>query len=187
MYSWRGYATEGLDVTPHDPNRITLEASSGSQLFGTLTLGLDADEGLLADELYRDEIDLLRGKKRRLCEITKLAFEPQYSSKEAMASLFHLAYIYADSIYRCTDMLIEVNPRHAAFYRRRLGFNQIGDTRTCRRVHAPAVLLHIDLDYGAEQIARHAGSRDSEEKSLYPYFFSQAEVEGLINRMRRVN
>lgn len=187
MYSWRGYSTDGLDPARKNPNRITLEASSGQQLFGTLTLALDSDHGLLAEALYPREILELRRQGRRLCEMTKLAFDPKYSSKESLAALFHLAYIYARHIYNATDVLIEVNPRHAGFYGRRLGFEQIGEMRTCPRVDAPAVLLHCALDYGAAQISRHAGSRDSREKSLYPYFFSDAEVEGLVNRMKRVS
>jgi hypothetical protein len=184
MYSWRGYATDGLELAQHSPNCITLEASAEQQLFGTLTLGLDSDDGLHADALYKQEIDVLRKKGLRVCEITKLAFDPKYSSKEALASLFHLAYIYARDIYDATDLLIEVNPRHASFYKRRLGFKQIGEMRTCPRVDAPAVLLRVALEYGAKQISKHAGSRDANEKSLYPYFFSETEVQGLTNRIR---
>ena len=187
MYSWRGYATDDIDLTHQNPNSITLEASTEQQLFGTLTLRLDYDDGLLADALYQREIDSLRGEGRRICEMTKLAFNPKYSSKEALASLFHLAYIYARNIYNATDVLIEVNPRHASFYQRRLGFEQIGELRTCPRVDAPAVLLYVDLAYGAKQISKHAGSRNPSEKSLYPYFFSEAEVQGLTNRIRHVN
>ena len=188
MYSWRGYATDALELPQQpSPNSITLEASSGKRLFGTLTLGLDSEDGLLADKLYQHEIDILRSQGRRVCEITKLAFNPKYSSKEALASLFHLAYIYARNIYHATDVLIEVNPRHAAFYEKRLGFKQIGEQRICPRVDAPAVLLHASLDYGAKQISKHAGFRNATEKSLYPYFFSPEEVEGLTNRIKRAS
>lgn len=183
MYSWRGYATEGIDVKHHNPNRITLEASSGQQLFGTLTLCLDSEDGLLAEELYPDEIRELRRQGRRLCEMTKLAFDPKYSSKESLAALFHLAYIYAHNLFKASDALIEVNPRHAMFYQRRLGFEPIGDQRICPRVGAPAVLLCGRLDYGAKQISNLAGSRDTQQKSLYPYFFSEEEVQGIANRI----
>ena len=185
MYSWRGYSTDGIELAQHhNPNSITLEASTEEQLFGTLTLGLDSDDGLLADALYQPEIDTLRSMGLKVCEITKLAFDPRYSSKESLASLFHLAYIYARDIYGGTDLLIEVNPRHASFYQRRLGFRQIGEMRTCPRVDAPALLLHGSLEYGAMQISKHAGSRNTKEKSLYPYFFSESEVLGLTNRIR---
>jgi hypothetical protein len=184
MYSWRGYPTDEVIIPIQDPNRITLEASTGQELFGTITVGLDSKDGLLADELYENEINVLRRLGRSVCEMTKLAFDPKYSSKEVIASLFHLAYIYAHNFYDATDLLIEVNPRHASFYSRRLGFSQIGELRTCPRVDAPAVLLHISLDYMAAQISTHAGAREKCERSLYPYFFSEAEVAGLTTRIR---
>ncbi len=184
MYAWRGYATDSTAALQETPNCVTLEASTAKKLFGTLTVALDSEEGLFADGLYRSEINNLRRKGRRVCEITKLAFNPKYSSKEVIASLFHLAYLYAHHIHNATDILIEVNPRHASFYQRRLGFRQIGEPRTCARVNAPAVLLLVSTDYVASQISQHAGSHHIGEKSLYPYFFSDSEVRNLTNRIR---
>ena len=185
MYSWRGYETENVVVSSHNPNRLTLEATIGRRLVGTLTLGLDSEEGLSADELYFDEVNEFRREGRKLCELTKLAVDPQYSSKEILASLFHLAYIYGHKIHKATDLFIEVNPRHAGFYRRMLGLAQIGEERSCRRVQAPAVLMHLELDYVNAQISSLAGSCRSSEKSLYPYFFSKHEEKGLTNTLRR--
>ena len=187
MYSWRGYETENVVVSSDNPNRLTLEATIGRRLVGTLTLGLDSEEGLSADELYFDEINEFRREGRKLCELTKLAVDPQYSSKEILASLFHLAYIYGHKIHKATDLFIEVNPRHAGFYRRMLGLAQIGEERPCRRVRAPAVLMHLELDYVNAQISSLAGSCRSSEKSLYPYFFSEHEEKGLASRLQRHN
>ncbi|HEX7026824.1 MAG TPA: hypothetical protein VF268_06255 [Gammaproteobacteria bacterium] len=181
MYARRGYHTETATALPHHPTRITLETSRGEQLFGTLTLGLDSEEGLLADALYRPEMNRLRAMGRKLCELSRLAVDPQYGSKEVLASLFHLAYIYARLLHKATDVLIEVNPRHAGFYKRMLGFRQIGQVHTCPRVNAPAVLLHLELAYMDAQIARHAGSRNTAERSLYPYFFASCEPEQLTD------
>ena len=175
MYSRRGYDTETASTLPRRPTRITLEASRGEELIGTLTLGLDSEEGLLADALYQSEMNGLRAMGRRLCELSRLAVDAQYCSKEVLASLFHLAYVYGRIIHKATDLVIEVNPRHAGFYKRMLGFRQIGQVQTCPRVNAPAVLLHLELAYVDAQIARHAGYRNSTERSLYPYFFASCE------------
>ena len=59
MYSWRGYETDNLN---RDPNRITLVAHQENQVAGTSTLGLDSDKGLVVDELYKAEIDVLKSK-----------------------------------------------------------------------------------------------------------------------------
>jgi hypothetical protein len=186
MYSRRGYHTESVPSIPRHPNSILLEASSGQHLFGTLTLGFDAEEGLLADTLYQEEINSLRTTGRKLCEVSKLAVDPQYGSKETLASIMHLCYFYAHVIHGATDLLIEVHPRHAVFYERRLGFRQIAGMRTCPRVNAPAVLLHIELNYMQEQISRHGGSRDTKERSLYPYFSPEYLIDQREIRDNRV-
>lgn len=185
MYSWRGYDTESATVFSHDDRQITFEASSKHEPFGTLTLGIDSEKGLLADELYEEEINAFRLKNKKVCEVSKLAIDSKYGSKEVLASLFHLAYIYARTIHKASDAFIEVNPRHAGFYKRMLGFQPIGETRTCQRVGAPAVLLHLELDYMDAQISSLAGLRQLKDKSLYPYFFPQHKEEGLAHRLQR--
>jgi hypothetical protein len=186
MYSRRGYQTDSVLSIPRHPNSIMLEASSGQKLFGTLTLGFDSEQGLLADALYQEEINCLRTTGRKLCEVSKLAVDPQYGSKEVLASIIHLLYIYAHVVNKATDMLIEVHPRHAGFYERKLGFRQIAGMRTCPRVNAPAVLLHIELSYMQEQISRHGGSRDTRERSLYPYFSPECLINQRETRDNRV-
>ena len=183
MYSWRGYHTESNGLISH--NQITLEALSKQNLVGTLTLRLDSEEGLLADELYGQEIDTFRAKNRKVCELSKLAIDPEYSSKELLASLFNLVYIYGRVIHRATDFFIEVNPRHLGYYKRMLGFRQISEMRTCQRVNAPGVLLHLELHYVDTQVSSLAGSRESRERSLYPYFLSQHEEKRVVNRIRQ--
>ena len=185
MYEGRGYVTDTAATLSDGFNLVTLEASDHDNVVGTLSLRIDSAGGLFADELYRSEIDILRKTGHRICEMTKLAFDPAHSSKEIIASLFHLGYIYASSIYHCTDLLIEVNPRHVAFYQRRLGFQVIGEERNCPRVDAPAVLLLVATDYMEKQIIRFAGSRNSGEKSFYPYFFSEAELADQTGKLQR--
>lgn len=183
MYSWRGYHTERTAVSLH--SQITLEAFSGQNLVGTLTLGLDSEEGLLADELYREEINALRGRNRKVCELSKLAIDPKYSSKELLASLFNLAYICGRILHMATDFIIEINPRHAGYYKRMLGFGQISEMRTCQRVNAPAVLLHLELDYVDAQVSRLAGLCASGERSLYSHFLTKHEERKVASRACR--
>lgn len=183
MYSWRGYRTG--NVLEGRPNRITLVAVADEQSIGTLTLGFDSPIGLCVDDLYRSEVNGLRAQQRKICEFTKLAIDRQVRSKRVLASLFHIAYVYARNVHRCQDVVIEVNPRHSRFYERLLGFQRYGGEKICARVHAPAVLLRLELDYAHDQIARHGGrmERAIEEKSLYPYFFSPQDEDGITKRL----
>ena len=186
MYAWRGYAgTHRLD---DDPNRITLSASDHGDVVGTVTLGIDSPIGLLADEIFKDEIDRFRDRGAKVCEITKLAFDPKVRSKMALASLFHILFIYGRRIHRCTDVFIEVNPRHRRFYETMLGFTRLSELRTNPRVNAPAWLLWSSLDQVQEQIERFGGTSNhpGNERSLFPYFFSQKEEEGIARRLMQL-
>jgi hypothetical protein len=184
MYAWRGYA--GTHQLEDNPNRITLTATDKTTAVGTLTLGIDSPIGILADATFKDEIDGLRRRGAKVCEFTKLAFDPEVRSKMALASLFHIAVIYARDLNHCTDLFIEVNPRHRRFYERMLGFTQLGETKTNPRVNAPAHLLWVSLDYVTRQIQEFGGtfSRPGNERSFYPLFFSPREEKGIINRLK---
>jgi hypothetical protein len=183
MYSWRGYETDDLNK---DPNKITLVAHQEDKIAGTVTLGLDSTTGLVVDELYKAEVDELRAQGRKIAELTKLAVDENAASKSVLAALFHIAFIYAFHIHKYTDFVIEVNPRHAHFYKRMLGFDVIGSEKMCPRVGAPAVLLHVDLDYIDRKIAQLGGVLPPPpgEKSLYPYGFSKQDEQGIAQRLR---
>ena len=187
MYAWRGYA--GTHQFSDDPNRITLTATDKGDVVGTLTLGIDSPVGLMADEIFRDELNKHRAAGARLCEFTKLAFDPTVRSKTSLANLFHLAVIYARDIHNCTDIVIEVNPRHRRFYEHMLGFVREGELKTNARVNAPAYLLRVNLEYVTEQIQKHGGTFSTalNERSFYPYFFSPREEQGIINRLLRID
>ena len=182
MYSWRGYAGSS-DQEERLHEQLTYQACRGEQVVGTVTLCFDSPAGLPADQLYRSEIDIYRNAHATVCELTRLAVDPQHGSKEVLGALFHLAYISGGLMRGATDVFIEVNPRHVAFYRRMLHFEQAGPCRICERVNAPAVLLHLSVTHAAEQIARYGGRTDSAKRSLYPYFFSHEEQQGLLRRL----
>jgi hypothetical protein len=187
MYSWRGYDTAG--VLNDEPNRITLMADLRGNAIGTLTIGIDSTAGLLVDQLYKDEIDRLRLAKALVCEFTKLAVDQGSNSRRVLAALFHLAFIYAHKIHGATDLVIEVNPRHVVFYKRMLGFAQLGEERMCPRVKAPAVLLRLACAEVARNIAKYGGTMQEVPgvRSLYPFAFSPADEAGITQRLLRGN
>lgn len=185
MYAWRGYRLEAAE-TRRPLDKITLQACGGSDTLGTLTLTIDSESGLLADDLYRREVDLLRKRGATVCELTGLAVSAQFGSSELLATLFHLLHIVGRRLHRATDAVIEINPRHSAYYQRVLGFRQIGERRICGRVNAPAVLLHIEADFVEEQISRYAGGRNKAGHSLYPLFLSNREAELIGQRMQQM-
>jgi hypothetical protein len=183
MYAWRGYAFE-VD-SDACANKITLYAETGGMLVGTMSLAFDRHGELPADEVFRDKLDQLRSEGRRLCEPSRLAID-KGMSKRVFAALIHISYLYAHHIQGFTDYVIEVNPRHVAFYKRMLGFADFGGERACERVGAPAVLLRLPLDHMGAQIRKWGGTMEQHgaERSFYPYFFPILDEPGITARLR---
>ena len=183
-YEWRGYQGASLPLD-YNANRITLSATEHDETIGTITVGLDSQEGLLAEDVFPDEVASLRAQGRKVCEFTKLAMDPIDGAKRVLSSLFHVAFIVAHRIKRCDTLVLEVNPRHVNYYKRMLGCVVLGEERQNRRVDAPAVLLWLDFPYVDDQITKLAGTagKEASDRSLYPYFFSLAEETGIISRL----
>lgn len=142
MYAMRGYKTEVSAPALDDPHRITLAAWRYDEVIATLTLRRDSPSGLLADALYAHELNSLRGPQRIVCEVSRLAVDPDFSSRELLNNLFATALSFGREQFLASDAVMEVNPRHVRYYQRKLGFRQLGGLRQCQRVDAPAILLH---------------------------------------------
>lgn len=182
-YAWRGYEVNGVLSKMQPTNEVTLIASCGTQVKGTLTVRVDGQAPLLSEALYPDEIALLRSDGARLCEFGRLAFEEELNTLEILGPLFHLAILYAYTLNGCTDAVVEVNPRHRGFYQRLFGFEVLGEERTCERVSAPAVLLTLPLSDAAVRACEEGGERVG-HRSIYPYCLGPDEL-GAFNGARR--
>jgi hypothetical protein len=184
-YAWRGYSTSPLEEDAAN-GRVTMSAHIDDTTVATITAGLDADEGLYVGQLYPEEVAALRAQGRKLCEFTRLAVDESVRGHAILGSIFHVACMYVINLHRCTDVLIEVNPRHVRFYQRMLGFQRAADERMDPAVKAPAVLLRLDLAHCAREIARLGGQRKSgsAERSFYPFFFGPDDTTRILGRLR---
>ncbi|MHB1287495.1 MAG: N-acyl amino acid synthase FeeM domain-containing protein [Leptospirales bacterium] len=186
MYARKGYDHE--NIIHNTPHTITLISyARDGDVIGTITIGIDSkEEGLLADEGYREELDKLRAQGKKISEFNGLAIDSSVQSKLVVARLFHIAMLYPWGIFGHSDLVIEVTPVHARFYRRMLGFEQIGLERICPRVNTKGVLLHLSLDWASERIDAVGGLGDKavDDKTLYPYFFGKADAVGILGRLK---
>ncbi len=184
MYRGRGYLSTPL-TDQQMPTRMTLVANDHDTTIGTITIGFDSAAGLHADEPFGPETHALREAGHTVCEFTKLAMDSVVRSKRVLASLFHVAYIYAYRTMGFDTLLIEVNPRHVRYYKEMLGFEQLGPKRFNSRVNAPSVLLSLDFAHAHDQIKRFGGRSEYSlvERSLYPYFFSISEEAAIVGRL----
>ena len=184
-YAWRGYQCNG--VPDHQTSdSVTLIGSDEGLTVGTMTIGFDGPQGILADDAFSDVTDQARNAGREICEFTKLAMESSPKSMQTLASMVHVAYILARRVRGADEAFIEVNPRHVRYYQRMLGFKVVGQARENRRVSAPGVLLSLDLAWGLEQIAKFngCGALAVGEKSLYPFFYSVEEENRIFHRLK---
>jgi hypothetical protein len=179
-YAWRGYPKAHIKG---NPNRITILTHLGEQVVGTVTVGYDSDQGLLADEIYKDKIDEFRQQGRLVGELSKLAIDEDHGSKKVLAGMIHIAFLYG-VLHECSDAVIEVIPRHQAFYEKKLGFRMLGEERMNNRVNKSVVLLHLPMAEMRQQIETFGGKgASSPERSLYPFFFSPEEQRGILERL----
>lgn len=156
-YMARGYclSADDRELRPG----VTLIATERDALVGTLTLGLDGERGLAADESYGDAIDAVRRAGRGVCELTRLALTTDADSRSVLSALFGAAYLVGRRLHSVTDVFVEVNPRHAVFYRRLFGFVVAAGERVCPRVMAPAVLLRLEVERLEARLAESGGLR----------------------------
>lgn len=141
----RVYAVQGLGDHGVPAGGDTFIACSGSHMVGTLTLVVDAHEGLPADSLFHEDLDRLRASGARLCELTRFVLETQAPSAKVFHDLFHAIHRHGVSNYDCTDLVVQADPSHCVFYRRRLGFKPLGLPLNNPQYNAPAQLMRIHV------------------------------------------
>jgi hypothetical protein len=182
LYGRRGYGSD--HQVSGRSECMTFTACCDDEMIGTLTLRVDSPTGLVADETFPRELAQLRAQPgANLCELTKFAFDPSPDSRPLLAKLFHVIFAFGTHHFACSDLVIEVNPRHVLFYECMLGFSRIGELGTNDVVHAPAQLMHLSVSRIGENISRYADAQASGARSLYPYFFGKAEEEELRQRI----
>ena len=188
----RRYGDRGLKVarerysSRNQDGDVLCTARDGERIVGTLSVRFDGDGGLHADLLFKAELDEWRAEGQKLCEFGGLAMDKHaLDPKRVLAQIFHLAYLHAHRRARCDRLVIEVNPRHVAFYRRCLGLVPRTPARHNPRVNAPAVLMSFEFTTAREQIALLGGRPEllATTRSLYPLFWDAGTEAAMLARL----
>jgi len=181
-YAWRGYGRGHKIIT--DPYHITFTAELDGKVVGTITLGVDSDNGLASDRSFGDHNDDLRERGAKICELKRFAFCPSVQSKELKAALFHIVFVYGSRTFGCTDLMIEVNERHVRFYEAMLCFSRVGESRHNSVIDRPVQLLRLEVakirDY-IDQASMAAGA--DHKRSLYSFFLSPSDEAAIYRRL----
>ena len=152
----------------------------------TLTAIRDSAAALPLDRVYAQELRALRDQGRQLMEVSLFADRREDMARTADALLQLMRYVWEwGRISGVTDFVIGVHPRHARFYSRAFGFEQITDERTYPAVNNhPVVMLRgepavqmkrVPLPRGLEYFSQNPVPA---EEFAARYTFPGSELEG---------
>ncbi|MBI4611401.1 MAG: hypothetical protein HY726_20615 [Candidatus Rokubacteria bacterium] len=130
------------------PSTKVFLARAAGRVVGTVTLIQDSRIGLPMEDVYREELEPLKDRGRRLAEASALALDPGYraSGTAILFRLFRMLLLYAAKIARLDDLCLVATPHHATVYRRWVPFREIGSPRPYRRVNDATVIgLRLEL------------------------------------------
>jgi hypothetical protein len=169
-----------------DPCLFSFLAHHEGKLAGSMSVRLDSSRGLAADELYRDELDALRGGGQRLAELVQVSVDMNSVPRRVLAGLFHTAYLFAGTVHAADYCLLVAAARHADFFYASLGFDYVGDERLNRRAGVPMAMLAAHLPTVLEALARIGGRPGvaTGDPTLFPSGFSPEEAAGVVQRLR---
>lgn len=123
------------------PETIVLVAIE-SGVAGTMSMTMDGVHGLPTDDDYPAETQVEREKGRQLASCWRLATAPDCRSRHRVVAALIRSVAYLLTGLGEPTLLMECHPRHEAYYRRRLGFERIGERESTRGLtDAPSVLM----------------------------------------------
>lgn len=178
-------------VTPQDQNPDTftlLVEDDAGMPAATISIFYDfGRRALPCYELYPEETRRFCGGKT--AEVCRLAIAEKYRHLNSLVThMINVSFLHG-FLQKTEDCLIEVHPRHAAFYRRFLLFELLGSEKPCGRVNgSPALLLHLPMGRFRKEVligrsAKKAG-QNLPRKNSYHAFVGETEEKVLIRYLR---
>jgi len=179
----------GLRLNIHSalPSTRVFVAKADRRVVGTMTLIVDSQLGLPMDQIYAEDLGGIRSERHQLTEASGLALDPdcQRSGVAILMRLIRLITLYAAEVLRSSDICIAVNPRHAAFYRKALYFQDFGAMKQYAKVNgAPAVGLRLDCDLLRMLVMEEREGRPVASQ-VYGFLYRKVEVDRALSRLIR--
>ncbi len=148
---------QGLYLAPGalHPNTLVFVGALDGRLEGTLTAIADSELGLPPDEGFADELAELRARGDRLVFCGQFVTAParpsdtaQTRTRRAELSVELFATMAATLRAMSRPVRLLANPvrRHVRYYRRFLGFEQLGPIRTYGRYRVESALMVTDWE-----------------------------------------
>lgn len=155
----------------HSSRRTVFVAMEDTTVIGTISIVLDSERGLPADQFQPDTMQNLRDRGDFMGEASALAIDPSWRTREPALILFLYKYLYQYAFfYAGVDRLIATcTPKHARFYETVFGFQRISSPASYSYVKVSAQLLTVHLvedrvpmatRYGVQREQRGGETRD---------------------------
>lgn len=152
VYSAQGYGKphpSEMWFSLHEllPSSITILVMHADEAVGTVTLCVDSTIGVPADDVFGEVLDEQRSAGERIAEVFSLGIREDFRGSEiVLGKLISTIYLIARHLAGATLLAITVVPSHAAFYRRKLLFEQVGEPGFHKKTGVPCVLMVHPLD-----------------------------------------
>lgn len=156
-YMEQGYVKEG-EISPiqhflRTDSSAVFGAFVNDELYGTIAIVSDNEQGLPMEAMYQEELRALRGAHGILGEVVQFAIDQDicknYLSQGevniASVPLFASVLKYAVT-HKISVLVISVNPKHVALYHH-IGFTIFGEEKHYEAVSAPAVPMMLETSY----------------------------------------
>ncbi len=155
-YIQQGYANENETGMRYSlwnliPQATTFVVEESSNIQGTLTIVIDSACGLPAEKEFPREFTNLRARGSFIAEATMFA-----AASGDVRSLDVSSRLMTMAVRWCLeagidDLCMTINPRHAGFYERVLGFERLGVVESMGHVEGhPGILLRCNLSNALE-------------------------------------
>ena len=138
----------------------TFIAKKDGKIVGVLSVVGDSyDLGLPSDSAFKTELDSLRNRGVRLCEVTNQAVAEDYRKTAVPTELMRCAIAHAMKTGYDSGVAT-VSPSHRGFYNL-LGFQELGSERSySQKLHDPVVALRIDINEYRQPVEGMGAARD---------------------------
>jgi len=139
-----------LRATPFHllPTTNTFVAKKQGHVFCTITLNGDGELGLPMERIYPEQVAESRAEGYSIGEVTCLAMQG-ISLKNFLPIFIQLLRLMTQHArqYGMDRLMIATHPRHARFYKKFMGYEQVGEEREYPSVkNALAVACCLDFD-----------------------------------------
>lgn len=146
---------------------VALDAGS---LVGTMSIIHDSKMGLPSDKFQPEVMKQLRATGDSLAEVSALAMDKSYPGHRSIV-LFLMKFAMQYSFYYAgiDRLVVACKPRHAAFYRSVIRFQQVGETTYYDYSHHVGELLTLNLIEAHKLLSEYYETDAAPEDNFYRF------------------